>query len=150
MLRRGTLGIAGGAGMIAASLCAWAPVASSGSLELMEGQTPYLPIQSISHEFGSKTMSGYFVQQSDTCFVALMVIEKRAPDALSAESATRVRLVLNPGQIVGLDSEEGRSLNLTCGENAATMLLDVGDRNTLVAHQEAATRLVIAKTSAPR
>lgn len=147
MLRTGTMGIAGGAGMMAASLCAWVPVASSGSLALIDGQTRYLPIQSISYEFGSKNMSGYFIQQGITCFVALMVIEKSgAPDALSVESATRVRLVLNPGQIVGLDSEEGRSLNLTCGENAATMLLDVGDRDTLVARQSLALPHDVAKT----
>ncbi len=136
MLRISPLSILAGAGTIAASLCAWAPAATSGSLETMGSQIRYQPIQSISHEFGSKTMSGYFVQQQNaTCFVAFMVIDKDALETVPTASATRVRLVLNPGQVVGLDSEEGRSVNLTCGENAATMLLDTGDRDTLVAHQ---------------
>lgn len=146
MLRKSPISIFAAAGTIAASLCAWVPAASSGSLELMEGQTQYLPIQSISYEFGSKSMSGYFVQQATTCYVTLMVIEKSDPDAAPPASATRVRLLLYPGQIVGLDNEEGRSVNLTCGEDAATMLLDVGERDRLVALQSLALPNDLAKS----
>jgi len=145
MLRKNPISILAATATIAASLCAWVPAASSESL--MEGQTRYLPIQSISYEFGSKTMSGYFVQQAATCFVALMVIEKSDPEAPSPASvATRVRLVLYPGQIAGLDSEEGRSVNLTCGEGAATMLLTVGERDKLVALQSLALPSELAKS----
>jgi hypothetical protein len=134
MLRK-TLTISTFAGMIAASLWALAPTASSGSLGPMAGQTQYLPVQSISYEFGSKFMSGYFVQEAATCFVALMIIEKSDPEAELTATATRVRLALNPGQIAGLDSEEGDSVNLTCGENAKTMLVDFGNREKLMALQ---------------
>jgi hypothetical protein len=123
------------AGMIAVSLWALAPPASSGSLGPMERQTRYLPVQSISYEFGSKFMSGYFVQDAARCFVALMIIEKSDPEAELTATATRVRLVLDPGQIAGLDSEEGYSINLTCGENAKTMLVDFGNRERLMALQ---------------
>jgi hypothetical protein len=121
------------AGTVAASL--WAPAASGGSLGPTEGQTQYLPIQSISYEFGSKFMSGYFVQEAATCSVALMVIEKIDPEAELTATATRIRLVLNPGQIAGVDSEEGYSVNLTCGESAKTMLVDFGNREKLMALQ---------------
>jgi hypothetical protein len=40
--------------------------------------------------------------------------------------------VLNPGQTAGLDSEEGRSLNFTCGEGATALVVDSGDREELV------------------
>lgn len=40
--------------------------------------------------------------------------------------------MLNPGQIAGLDSEEGRSLNVTCGEGAAHLLVDTGTTDKLV------------------
>jgi hypothetical protein len=139
------IGISTFAATIAASLCSWVPAASSGSLESLEGQTQYLPIQSISYEFGSKFMSGYFVQQATTCFVALMIIEKSDPEAVLPITATRVRLVRNPGQIVGLDSDEGRSLNVTCGNDAATLLVEVGKRDKLVALQAHALPQDIAK-----
>lgn len=135
MLPRKLFSISTFAGTIAASLWALAPPASGGSLGAMKGRTQYLPIQSISYEFGSKFMSGYFVQQAATCFVALMILEKSDPEAVLPVTATRVRLVLNPGQITGLDSEEGHSLNFTCGEDAATLLVDVGERDKLVAIQ---------------
>ena len=68
---------------------------------------------------------------------ALMVYEKRDPDADSTSTATRVRLVLNPGQTAGLDSEEGRSLNFTCAEvSAAVLVVDSGEREKLVELQK--------------
>jgi hypothetical protein len=85
-------------------------------------------------------MSGFFVQEAATCFVALMIIEKSDPEAELTATATRVRLVLNPGQIAGLDSEEGYSVNLTCGESAKTMLADFGNREKLMALQACAPR----------
>ncbi|RWO26930.1 MAG: hypothetical protein EOS10_26850 [Mesorhizobium sp.] len=144
MLRR-PISISIFAGAVAASLWALAPAASGASLGPTESQTQYLPIQSISYEFGSKFMSGYFVQQAATCSVALMITEKSDPEAVLPVTAARVRLALNPGQIAGLDSVEGRSLNVTCGKDAATLLVDVGERDKLVANQALALPDEIAK-----
>ena len=81
-------------------------------------------------------MSGYFVEQSSTCLVTLMIAEKsEAAGGAPAPSPTRVRVLLYPGQIAGLDSEEGRSLNFTCGEDAKTLLVVAGQREELVALQ---------------
>ena len=76
-------------------------------------------------------MSGYFVQEGEVCAVTLMIIEKINPDRLLPVTAARVRLMLNPGQIAGLDSEEGGSLNITCGRGATTVTVDVGDLDGL-------------------
>lgn len=121
------------AGTIAAGL--WALPASGGAPGPLDSHAQYQPIQSISYEFGSKFMSGYFVQVASACSVALMVIEKSDPEKTPPASPTRVRLLLNPGQTAGLDSEEGRSVNFTCGEGASTLLVDTGDRESLVALQ---------------
>jgi hypothetical protein len=117
------------AGAVAISLCASAPFAQSQSVK-------YAPIQNIRYDFGSKSMSGYFVDQTAKCVVMLMVSEKRDPGTDSSNSATRVRLVLNPGQTAGLDSEEGRSLNLTCGAGATALVVDSGEREKLVELQK--------------
>src|SRR5262245_21662930 len=77
-----------------------------------DGRAQYAPLQSISYVFGSKSMSGYFVRESAACAVTLMISEKSDPDNLLPTTPTRVRLVLKPGQAAGLDSEEGRSLNI--------------------------------------
>jgi hypothetical protein len=44
---------------------------------------------------------------------------------------------LYPGQIAGLDSEEGRSLNVTCEANATTLIVDADGRDRLVEQQMA-------------
>jgi hypothetical protein len=123
------------AGTIAITLWAWIPAVSNGSPAPVKNQASYAPIQNIRYDFGSKSMSGYFVEQAATCLVMLMVFERSDPDKSLPPSATRLRLILYPGQIVGLDSEEGRSLNFTCGERATTLLVDVGERDRLVALQ---------------
>lgn len=82
------------------------------------------------------------VQRSSRCAQGFLPTS----EAALPPSPTRVRLVLYPGQIVGLDSEEGRSVNLTCGEDAATMLLDVGERDKLVALQSLALPNDLAKS----
>jgi len=114
--------------------------AASGQLPAPVSGVKYLPIQSIRYDFGSKSTSGYFVQQAAKCVVALMVYEKRDPDSDAPSSATRVRLVLNPGQTSGLDSDEGRSLNFTCGEGATALLVDLGERAPLVELQTLSLR----------
>ena len=103
-----------------------------------------MPIQSISYEFGSKAMSGYFVSQGSVCLVTLMISDKSDPDWLSRITAARMRLMLEPGQIAGLDSEEGRSLNFTCGDGARTLVVNYGDRSKLVVQQGVAVQNTIA------
>jgi hypothetical protein len=125
------------AGTVAISL--WASAVSAQS-QSIKSEAKYAPIQSIHYDFGSKSMSGYFVDQTAKCVVTLMVSEKRDPDTGSSNSATRVRLVLNPGQTAGLDSEEGRSLNFTCGEGATALVVDTGDRDKLVGLQTLSLR----------
>jgi hypothetical protein len=48
--------------------------------------------------------------------------------------------VLNPGQMAGLDSEEVRSLNLTCGEGTTALLVEVGERERLIELQSPSLR----------
>jgi hypothetical protein len=142
-------GIAAFAGTIAVGVWVWVPAASSGSPSSVDDKAKYAPVQSISYEFGSKAMSGYFVEQSATCVVTLMITEKSDPEGSLAQTPTRVRLELTPGQIVGLDSEEGRSLNFTCGEGATTLSVDVGEREKLVQLQNLALQDYIAQKDRP-
>ena len=109
-----------------------------------KGNNLYTPIENISYTFGSKAVSGYFVQQNSVCVVTLMVIEKTDPD-LPQPTAARVRIMLDPFQVAGLDSEEGRSLNLTCGEGAGTLAVDYGERDQLVARQGLAVTKTISE-----
>jgi hypothetical protein len=121
------------AATIAVGLSAWVPTASSRAPTQAQDRAMYAPIQSISYQFGSKAMSGYFVrrvQQAATCDVTLMIIEKSDPEQPPPIlTPTRLRLVLYPGQTVALDSAEGRSLNFTCGAGATTVLVDTCDRD---------------------
>lgn len=129
-----------------------ATIAVGVSAAALSGQSPapvkdeakYAPIASIRYDFGSKSMTGYFVAQAAKCVVMLMVYEKGDPDTAPPSTATRLRLVLNPGQMAGLDSEEGRSLDFTCGEGATALLVDAGETEKLVELQ----RLALLKTAA--
>ena len=121
------------AGTVAISL--WASAASAQS-QVVKAEATYRPMQSVRYDFGSKSMSGYFVDEAKRCLVTLMICEKLDPDAAPTSTATRVRLVLNPGETAGLDSEEGRSLNFTCGQEATALVIDSGEREKLVELQK--------------
>jgi hypothetical protein len=78
----------------------------------------YAPIEGVSYDIGSKSMHGYFVRENGACSVILMIAEKIDPETATPVSAARIRLTLQPGEVAGLDSEEGRSLDFTCGGSA--------------------------------
>ncbi len=128
----------------AVGLSLWASAASSQSQPPVKDEARYAPIASIRYDFGSKSMSGYYVQQAAKCLVMVMVSEKSDPDAGASTTATRIRLALDPGQTAGLDSDEGRSLNFTCSEGATALVVDSGQREYLVELQ----RLSLLKTAA--
>jgi hypothetical protein len=71
-----------------------------------------------------------------------MVLEKSLPGQPLPYTAARVRVHLHPGQVAGLDSEEGRSLNFTCGADANVLFVDTGERDRLVALQRDSAPLV--------
>lgn len=126
-------GIPASVGLLVAGL--WVCVPPAASAAPLEDQARYQPVQSISYAFGSKTLSGYFVQQAAACVVTLVVAERGDGEEPAPQSPARVRLVLYPGQVAGLDSAEGRSLNFTCGADAATLLVDSGDTEALAGLQ---------------
>ena len=134
MFSRTMLFVSAFAAALAASPCSSGQAVSG---EPVEGDALYLPIQSISYTFGSKIASGYFLQRNSVCLVTLMIAEKIDP-GLPSPTAARVRVMLDPGQVAGLDSEEGRSLSFTCGQDAATLVVSYGDRDKLMEQQDLA------------
>ena len=112
-------------GLLIASLAAVATVASNASTAL-PAETTYVPMQAISHDLGSKAAIGYFVREGGACQVIMMIGDKADAESASMSLAARLRLALLPGQRAGLDSEEGRSIDLTCGEAADTLIVHNG------------------------
>ncbi|MBX6322886.1 MAG: hypothetical protein IRY94_13735 [Rhodospirillaceae bacterium] len=97
------------------------------------GGDRYLPVQSLTYDFGSKSANGYFVQEAGLCHVVLLVGDRVDVDAAFLPTPVRVRLALEPGQTAGLDSEEGQSLNFACGQKAGSLLVSRGATEELVA-----------------
>lgn len=105
-----------------------AGVAQSLNAAAMSGaEIVYQPVQAISYELGSKRAVGYFSQVASACEVTLMVAEAVDPEVATPTSAARLRLSLEPGQGAALDSEEGQSIDLTCGPRAETLSVRKGD-----------------------
>jgi hypothetical protein len=119
-------------GLLIASVAAVATVTSSASTALSDDAT-YFPMQAISHDLGSKAAIGYFVREAGACQVVMMIGEKTDAETTSTSSAARLRLALLPGQRAGVDSEEGRSIDLTCGDAADTLIVRNGPTAEVVA-----------------
>ena|SRR5579871_3338363 len=112
---------------------AGAALIASGGSSFAQGasRSVFKPVQSIGYEIGSKKISGYFVKRESACAVTVMVIDAGSPEP-SSTTAARIRFTLNPGQVGGIDSEEGRSINVTCGPDANAVVVDAGETAQLV------------------
>jgi hypothetical protein len=113
------------AAVIAITGSAPAVLAGDPATENDDADAMYAPVQALSYTLGSKQAVGYFVTEHGECQVTLMVGELVDPDFAAAPSAARLRLPLRVGQTAGVDSAEGHSLEMTCGPDAATLLVHV-------------------------
>ena len=120
--------IAKGVAFSSVLMAGWggAPTAVSAASMTPPGQATYLPMQAMTYDLGSKAAIGYFVSEGGACHVVMMIGEKSDAETASTSSAARLRLALLPGQRAGVDSEEGRSIDLTCGDGAGTLVVRNG------------------------
>jgi hypothetical protein len=81
------------------------------------------PIDAISYQFGSKRAVGYFDTSNGKCQITLMVAEAIDPEVARPVSAARLLFSIWPGESAGLASEEGPSMELTCGAGAQTVVV---------------------------
>ena len=81
------------------------------------------PIEAISYELGSKRAVGYFDSRNGKCQITLMIAEAIDPEQARPASAARLSLPIWPGESAALASEEGPSMELTCGAGAQTVVI---------------------------
>jgi hypothetical protein len=90
--------------------------ASNGDVET------FTPTDGISYELGSKRAMGFFEPRNGRCRVTLIIAEAVDPGA----GQPRVSLPIRPGESATFTSEQGRSMELTCGEGAQTVSIKCG------------------------
>ena len=98
--------------------------------ELVENSGPVGPHEAILTTVGSKRVIAFYEPDNGHCAVHAVVYEM-ADAYTGATTAARVRISLNPREMVHIDSADNKSLNLQCGSNAET--LSVVDNDELVA-----------------
>ena len=98
--------------------------------ELAQNLGPVGPHEPILTTVGSQRVIAFYVPGSDRCALHAVVWDNTDADAADT-SAARVRVSLQPGQIVHIYTAEQESLNLQCGKNAEK--LAVVDTDSLVA-----------------
>ena len=92
--------------------------------ELAQNLGPVGPNEPILTTVGSKRVIAFYLPGNGHCGINVVVWDRS--DA-TGDSAARVRVSLNPRQMVHIDSAENKSINLQCGESAETLaLVDTG------------------------
>ena len=101
--------------------------------ELVQNLGPVGPHEAILTEVGSERVIAFYEPDNGRCAVHAVVFDKT--DAYTGmTTAARVRVSLNPREMVHIDSadnESVKSLNLQCGDEAVT--LAIVDGNTRIA-----------------
>lgn len=89
------------------------PARSDELVQLLDPVGPHKPIIA---SVGSKRIIAFYLPGNNRCAVhAVIGDDAKAP---TDTPAVRVRISLEPGQIVHIDTVEDKSLNLQCGTNA--------------------------------
>jgi hypothetical protein len=81
---------------------------------------PVGPHQPILTTVGSKRIIAFYEPGAGRCTVNVVMWDNAD---LSGGSASRVRVALDPRQMLGIDSVENKSINLECGDDARTLAL---------------------------
>jgi hypothetical protein len=90
--------------------------------ELVEHLGPVGPHEPILTTFGNKRVIAFSEPDNGRCFVNAVVYDKTDADT-GQTTAARVRVDLNPHQMVHIDSTDNKSINLRCGDYADTLSL---------------------------
>jgi hypothetical protein len=98
----------------------------AGADEMIQNLGPVGPNEAILATIGSTHLIAFFEPGSGRCALNAVVW-----DNLAADAPKRVRVSIEPGQIIYFDTAEQESLHLQCGSNAATIA--VIDTDTLAA-----------------
>ena len=88
--------------------------------ELAQNLGPVGPNEPILTTVGSKRVIAFYVPGDGHCGINVVVWDLAD---INGDSAARVRVSLNPRQMVHIDSAENKSINLQCGESAETLAL---------------------------
>ncbi|MGC1345883.1 MAG: hypothetical protein WA863_07205, partial [Methyloceanibacter sp.] len=98
--------------------------------DLPQSLGPVGPNETILTTFGKKRVIAFYEADNGHCAVNAVVYDKT--DAYTGmTTAARVRVSLNPRQMVHIDSTDNETLNLQCGDYAKT--LKIVDPKTLIA-----------------
>jgi len=94
--------------------------ASASAAEFTQNLGPVGPNEPILTSVGSKRVIAFYEANGGRCGMNIVVWD-RADE--SGSSAARVRVTLNPREMVHIDSVDNKSLNLQCGEHAAALAI---------------------------
>jgi hypothetical protein len=88
--------------------------------ELAQNLGPVGAHEPILTTVGGKRVIAFYEPGGGNCDLHVVVWNQ---DDASGDSGARVRVSLNPRQMVHIDSAENKSINLQCGDNAQTLAL---------------------------
>jgi hypothetical protein len=90
--------------------------------EFAQNLGPVGPNEAILTTVGSKRIIAFYELDKGRCAVNAVIFEKTDPDT-GMTTAARVRVSLNPRQMVHIDSADNKSINLQCGDHPETLAL---------------------------
>jgi hypothetical protein len=95
--------------------------------ELVQHLGPVGPHEPILTTFGNKRVIAFYEPDNGRCAVNAVVYDKTDAET-GMTTAARVRVSLNPHQVVHIDSTDNKSINLQCGDRADMLaLVDSGE-----------------------
>jgi hypothetical protein len=95
--------------------------------ELIQHLGPVGPHEPILTTFGNKRVIAFYEPDNGRCAINAVVYDKTDADA-GTTTAARVRVNLNPREVVYVDTTDNKTLTLKCGDYAETLSVVDTDR----------------------
>jgi hypothetical protein len=94
--------------------------ASASADDFVRNLGPVGPNEPILTSVGSKQVIAFYEANDAGCGMNILVWDRADQ---SGSSAARVRVMLNPREVVHIESADAKSLNLQCGESAEALTI---------------------------
>jgi hypothetical protein len=90
--------------------------------EMVQRYGPVGPNETILATFGNKRAIAFYEADNGRCAVSAVVYDKTDAET-GQDTAARVRISLDPREMVQIDSTDNETMSLQCGDRAETLMV---------------------------
>lgn len=107
--------------LVATAVCLASAAAFAESAKTVD----LVPAKGVSFDIGSKHAMTLFTPENGACHLTVVIAEQPDMDGMAGHTASRMKVVVQPGTPARVETAEGKALVFNCAPDAKTMKVEV-------------------------